>query len=188
MSELVELLFEDARERMDKAITHARSEFSSIRSGRASPELVERLSVEAYGVDMRLQELASVSIPEARQLLITPHDPANLDSIERSVRTSSLGLNPSSDGRALRLNFPPLTADRRKELVRVVRQMAEDGRISIRNIRRDIRKELEKAEKDSELTSDELARAEKELDQLTQQSEGAIDGALASKEEELMEV
>ena len=188
MSELVDLMLEDARDRMDKAIAHARSEFSSIRSGRAAPELVERLTVEAYGVPMRLQELASVSIPEARQLLITPHDPANLDAIERSVRLSALGLTPSSDGRALRLNFPPLTEDRRKELVRVVKQMAEDGRISIRNIRRDVRKDMEKAEKENDISNDELIRAEKDLDKLTQTSESGIDDALNSKEEELLEV
>jgi len=188
MSELTDLILEDARDRMDKAIAHSKSEFSSIRSGRAAPELVERLHVEAYGVGMRLQELASVSVPEARQLLITPHDPANLDALERAVRLSALGLSPNNDGRALRLNFPPLTEDRRKELVRVVKQMAEDGRISIRNIRRDVRKEMEKAEKGNEISNDELIRAEKELDRLTHASESSVDEALGSKEEELLEV
>lgn len=188
MSELADMVIEDAKDRMEKAITHSRSEFASIRSGRAAPQLVEKLTVEAYGVDVRLLEVASVSVPEARQLIVTPHDPANLESVERAIRTSDLGISPSNDGRSLRLNFPPLTEERRKELVRVVKKMAEDGRISIRNIRRDARKELESAEKDNDLSADELSRAEKDLDKLTQTSEASVDEALASKEEELLEV
>ncbi len=188
MSELAEMVIDDAKDRMEKAIAHSRSEFASIRSGRAAPQLVEKLSVEAYGVEVRLLEIASVSVPEARQLIVTPHDPANLESVERAIRTSDLGISPSNDGRSLRLNFPPLTEERRKELVRVVKKMAEDGRISIRNIRRDARKELESAEKDNDLSADELSRAEKDLDKLTQSSEASVDEALASKEEELLEV
>lgn len=188
MSEIAELILDDAKERMDKAVSHSREEFATIRSGRANPSLVEKLTVEAYGVDMRLVEMASISVPEARQLLITPHDPSNLESVERAIRTSDLGLSPSNDGRTLRLSFPPLTEERRKDLVRLVKKMAEDGRISIRNIRRDARKELESAEKDNQLSSDELNRAEKELDRLTQSSEATVDGALATKEEELLEV
>ncbi|MEL6982873.1 MAG: ribosome recycling factor [Actinomycetota bacterium] len=188
MSEFVELVLEDAKDRMEKAIAHSRTEFASIRSGRASPQLVERLSVEAYGVEVRLIEVASVSVPEARQLIVTPHDPANLEAVERSIRVSDLGISPSNDGRSLRLNFPPLTEERRKELVRMVKKMAEDGRISIRNIRRDVRKELESAEKDNDLSADELTRAEKDLDKLTQESEAMIDEALAAKEDELLEV
>lgn len=188
MSELVELVLDDAKERMEKACAHSRAEFASVRSGRAAPQLIENLTVEAYGVDMRLIEVASVSIPEARQLIVTPHDPANLEAVERSIRASDLGISPSNDGRALRLNFPPLTEERRKELVRLVKKMAEDGRISIRNIRREARKDLESAEKDNQLSEDELSRAEKDLDRLTQDSEATVDGALASKEEELLEV
>ncbi len=188
MSEFAELVLSDAQDRMDKAIAHSRSEFASVRSGRANPQLVERLSVEAYGVEMRLVEVASVSVPEARQLMVTPHDPANLEAVERAIRVSDLGVSPSNDGRSIRLNFPPLTEERRKELVRVVKNMAEDGRISIRNIRREARKDLENAEKDNQLSEDELARAEKELDKLTQSSEASVDSALASKEDELLEV
>lgn len=188
MNELVELVLEDSRERMDKAIAHAKAEFSSIRGGRAAPQLVERLTVEAYGVPMKMVELASVSIPEARQLLITPHDPANLEAIERSISMSDLGLNPSNDGRSLRLSFPPLTEERRKELVRMVRNMAEESRIAIRNVRRDGRKDLDGAEKDGQLSKDELGRAEDDLDKLTQASEKAVDAALDDKEAELLEV
>ena len=188
MSEFAELILADAGERMEKAVAHSRTEFSSVRSGRAAPQLVERLTVEAYGVDMRLQEIASIAVPEARQLLITPHDPGNLDSVERAIRTSNLSLSPSNDGRSVRLNFPPLTEERRKELVKIVKKMAEEGRVSIRNIRRDTRKELEGAEKDNQLSNDELARAERDLDRLTQSSEATVDGALATKQDELLEV
>ncbi len=188
MSEFVELVLEDAKDRMEKAIAHSRSEFASVRSGRAAPQLVERLPVEAYGAEVRLIEVASVSVPEARQLVVTPHDPANLEAVERSIRLSDLGISPSNDGRSLRLNFPPLTEERRKELVRIVKKMAEEGRISIRNIRRDARKELENAEKDNDLSADELTRAEKDLDKLTQQSEASVDEALSDKEDELLEV
>ena len=188
MSEIVDLVLEDTGERMGKAVAHTKSEFASVRSGRAAPQLVERLVTEAYGVPMKVIELASIAIPEARQLLITPHDPANLEGIERAIRSSDLGLSPSSDGRSIRLNFPPLTAERRKELVRLVKSMAEDGRIAIRNLRRDGRKDLEHAEKDGDLSSDELQRAEKDLDAITKASELAIDAALSDKEEELLEV
>ncbi len=188
MSELIDMVLEDAIERMDKAVAHSRTEFASIRSGRAAPALVERIPVEAYGVTMRIVELASISVPESRQLLVTPHDPENLEACERAIRTSDLGLSPSNDGRALRLNFPPLTEERRKELVRVVKKMAEEGRISIRNVRRDGRKELEGAEKDGELSSDDLNRAEKEIDKITHQAEAEVDAALADKEAELLEV
>lgn len=188
MSEIAEMLMADAEERMAKAVTRAKSEFASIRSGRAAPQLVERIAVEAYGVPMKIVELASISVPEARQLLVTPHDPTNLEAVERGIRASDLGLSPSNDGRSLRLNFPPLTEERRKELVRVVRQMAEDGRIAIRNIRRDVRKDLGSSESDGEMSKDELARAESELDGLTQAQEAQVDAALADKEAELMEV
>ena len=188
MSELVELVLDDAKDRMGKAVGHARTEFSSVRTGRAAPQLVERLTTEAYGVRMNVQELASISIPEARQLLITPHDPQNIEAIEKAIHSSDLGLSPSNDGRSLRLNFPPLTEERRKELVKLTKKMAEDGRIAIRNIRRESRKDLENSEKDKQISSDELERAEKQLDQLTQKSEAKIDSALADKEAELLEV
>jgi len=188
MSEFAELVLVDAKERMEKAISHSREEFASVRSGRAAPQLVEKLTVEAYGVDVRLLEVASIAVPEARQLTVTPHDPANLEACERAIRSSDLGIQPNSDGRSLRLNFPPLTEERRKELVRIVKKMAEEGRIAIRNIRRESRRDLEAAEKDSQLSADELSRAEKDLDKITQASEGKVDEVLASKEEELLEV
>lgn len=188
MSEIVDMVLEDAQERMAKAVGHTRTEFSGIRSGRAAPQLVERITVEAYGVEMKILELATVSIPESRQLMVTPHDPSNLEAIEKGIRSSDLGLSPSNDGRSIRLNFPPLTEERRKDLVRLVKKMAEDGRIAIRNVRRDARKDLEGAEKDGSFSSDDLVRAEKELDRITQDNEAAVDQALAEKEAELLEV
>lgn len=186
--ELIEMILDDAKERMDKAIAHARQEFSSVRSGRAAPQLVERIRAEAYGVQMAILELATISVPEARQLAITPHDPVNLDAVERAIRNSDLGLSPSNDGRSIRLNFPPLTEERRKDLVKLVKSMAESGRVSVRNVRRDARKDLESAEKDAQMSKDDLERAEKELDRLTQSAEAAIDEALGLKEAELLEV
>ena len=188
MSEIVDLVLDDARERMGKAVSHARAEFAGVRSGRAAPQLVERIPVEAYGAEMRVLEIAQVSVPEARQLLITPHDPAIVNSIEKAIRNSDLGLSPSSDGRSIRLNFPPLTEERRRELVRIVKNMAEEGRVAIRHVRREARKDLEGAEKGGEISADELQRAEKELDGLTHSFEREVDAALAAKEQELLEV
>ncbi len=186
--ELLELVFDDARERMAKAIEHTRAEFATVRTGRASPVLVERLMVDAYGVEVQMREVASFSIPEARQLLISAHDPATVPGIEKAIQNSDLGVNPSSDGRTIRLSFPPLTEERRREFVKVVRNMAEEGRISLRNTRRDARKDLDGAEKDGDISSDDHARAEKELDKLTHEHEAGIDAALADKEQELLEV
>jgi ribosome recycling factor len=186
--ELTGVIIDDTMEKMGSSVSYARSEFATVRTGRASSSLVERMIVEAYGVEMKLQELASFSVPEARQLLINPHDPANVEAIERSIQQSDLGLSPSNDGKTIRLSFPPLTEERRHELVRVVKSMAEDGKIKIRNLRRSARKELEDLEKDGDLSSDDLARANKRLDDLTHASENGIDEALNSKEEELLEV
>ncbi|MBK5224498.1 MAG: ribosome recycling factor [Acidimicrobiia bacterium] len=185
---MIELILDDADEKMDKAVQHARQEFASIRTGRASPALVERISVEAYGEDMSIQQLASFNVPEARQLLITPFDKNNLGAIEKAIQTSDLGLNPGNDGYSIRLTFPALTGERRKELVKVVRNMAEDGRIAIRNARRDARKELERAESDGDMSADDLQRAEKDLDKRTHAHEAEIDKALEQKETELLEV
>lgn len=186
--ELVELVLDDASDKMQRAVAHARHEFGSIRTGRAAPALVERLSVEAYGEEMAMQQLASFQVPEARQLLITPFDKNNLGAIEKALQHSDLGLTPSNDGHSIRLSFPPLTEERRKDLVKVVRQMAEDGRIAIRNARRDARKDLEAAQKDAEMSEDDLARAEKELDKRTHAYEAEITAALEQKETELLEV
>lgn len=186
--EIIELVLDDVDERMGKAVTHARQEFATVRTGRATPALVERLQVEAYGEELPLQQLASFTVPEARQLLITPFDKGNLGAIEKAIQHSDLGMNPSNDGHSVRLVFPPLTEERRRDLVKIVRQMAEDGKIAIRNARRDARKELDRAEKDGDLSEDDLQRAEKDLDRRTHAHEAEIDKALEQKEAELLEV
>lgn len=186
--EIIELVLDDSNDKMARAVAHARHEFASIRTGRATPALVERLTVEAYGEEMPMQQLASFQVPEARQLLITPFDKNNLAAIEKALQQSDLGLTPGNDGSSIRLSFPPLTEERRKDLVKVVRTMAEDGRIAIRAARRDARKELESAEKDGEMSEDDLARAEKELDKRTHAFEAEITAALEQKETELLEV
>jgi ribosome recycling factor len=185
--DITSMVIDEVRARMSKAVEHSRSEFSSIRTGRAAPALVEKIPVEYYGSDVPLQQLAGFSVPEARMLVISPFDKGAMPAIEKALRTSDLGLNPSNDGNNIRLSFPPLTADRRKEYVRIVKQMAEDGRIAIRNARRHGRQELEGFQKDGDLSEDELARAEKDLDKVTHAAEAEIDAALAHKEQELLE-
>jgi len=185
--ELVALVLDETADKMGRAVVHARTDFGSIRTGRAAPALVEKINVEYYGTDVPLQQLAGFSVPEARMLVITPYDKSSLAAIEKAIRQSDLGLNPSNDGVNIRLTFPPLTADRRRDLVRVVKGMAEEGRVAVRNLRRSGRHELEALEKDGELSEDDLQRAEKELDKLTHAQEAEIDQALELKERELLE-
>jgi ribosome recycling factor len=185
--DVTSMVIDDIRARMAKAVDHTRVEFSTIRTGRAAPALVEKIPVEYYGSDVPLQQLAGFSVPEARMLVISPFDKGAMAAIEKAIRQSDLGLNPSNDGNNIRLSFPPLTAERRKEYVRIVKHMAEEGRIAIRNARRHGRQELEGFEKDGDLSEDELARAEKELDKVTHAAEAEIDAALAHKEQELLE-
>lgn len=186
--ELIALVLEDARDKMHKAVEHARAEFSSVRTGRAAPALVEKIHVDYYGSEVPLQQIAGFQVPEARMLVISPYDKASLGAIEKAIQQSDLGLNPSNDGQVIRLTFPQLTAERRKELVRVVKGMAEDGRVAIRNVRRSARHELDALAKDNEATEDDVVRAEKELDKLTHAQEAEIDKALELKEQELLEV
>lgn len=186
--EMIRLVLDEVAEKMSKTVAHARQEFSTVRTGRASSALIERLPVEYYGQEVPLQQLASFSVPEARQLLVTPFDKSAMEAIEKAIRNSDLGLNPSNDGHVIRLSFPPLTEERRRDLVKLVRQMAENGRIGLRNERRHGRQELESLEKEGELSKDDLQRAEKELDQLTHAHEAEIDEALAVKEQELLEI
>jgi ribosome recycling factor len=178
----------DAMDKMEKAVEHVQSQFTSVRTGRASPALVERLLVEYYGSTVPLQQLAGFQVPEARQLIVKPHDRNTLTSIEKAIRDSDLGVNPSNDGVVIRLNFPSLTEQRRKEYVKVVKTMSEDGRIAVRNIRRDARKHLEAAEKAGVISEGELERAEKELEKVTHDHVDLIDRALGRKEQELLEV
>ena len=187
-TELIEMILTEASERMEKAVAHARHEFSTIRTGRPSPALVERIPVDYYGSEVPLQQLASFSVPEAQLLVISPFDKSSMEAIERAIQLADLGLTPSTDGVVLRLNFPPLTEERRKELVKVVKSMAEDGRVGIRNARRGARQDLDQLTKDGDASSDDVARAEKQVDELTHAGEEGINGALAQKEQELLEV
>jgi ribosome recycling factor len=185
---LIGLALEETRDKMHKAVEHTKTEFAAIRTGRASPALVERMKIEYFGSEVPLQQLAGFQVPEARTLVINPYDKGALKAIEKAIQSSDLGVNPSSDGQVLRLNFPQLNEERRKELVRTVKQRAEDGRIAVRNLRRQTRHELETLEHDGEISSDELERAEKELESLTHELVGEIDHLLAHKEQELLEV
>lgn len=186
--ELIELILEDAEESMDGAVAHTRQEFSGVRTGRATPVLVEKLPINYYGTDVPLQQIASFAVPEARLLVITPFDKASVEAVEKAIRESDLGLSPSTDGVVVRLSFPSLTEERRKELVKVVRGMAEEGRIAIRNTRRHARHDLEKLKKDGDAPEDSIDRAEKRVDEFTHGHEAQIDTALSTKEDELLEV
>ncbi len=178
----------EAIDKMERAVEHTQGQFSTVRTGRASPALVERMVVSYYGSDVPLQQLASFQVPEARQLIIKPHDRNTLAAIEKTIRDSDLGVSPSNDGVVIRINLPPLTEQRRKEYVKITKNMAEDGRVAVRNIRRDARKQMEAAEKSSEISADELERAEKELEKITHEHVDLIDKALGRKEQELLEV
>jgi ribosome recycling factor len=178
----------DAMDKMDKAVEHVQGQFGTVRTGRASPALVERLNVEYYGAPVPLQQLATIQVPEARMLMIKPHDRGALAPIEKAIRNSDLGVAPSNDGVVIRINLPQLTEERRRDYVKVVKNMAEEGRVAVRNIRRDARKHLEAAQKDGEISEDDLDRAEKELEKVTHEHVDRIDAALGRKEDELLEV
>jgi ribosome recycling factor len=188
MSELLDLVIEEHDEKMRKAVDHAKAEFSSVRTGRASSSLIEKLDVDYYGTNVPLQQLASFSVPEARLLVVNPFDKGSMPAIEKAIRNSDLGLNPSNDGVVIRLVFPQLTEERRKELVKRVKHLGEEGKVAIRNLRRAARHEFDVLQKEGDATEDEIARAEKELDKLTHSHEAEIDAALEHKERELLEV
>ncbi|MFM9172823.1 MAG: ribosome recycling factor [Acidimicrobiaceae bacterium] len=185
---MIEETLLDAIEKMGRAVEHVQAQFLGVRTGRANASLVEKLQVEYYGAFVPLQQLASFQVPEARMLVVKPHDRGSIAAIERALQSSDLGLSPSNDGVVIRLNFPALTEERRKEFVKVVKNMAEEGRVTVRNIRRDARKVLETAQKDGDISQDDLDRAEKELEQITHTTVEADDKAFARKEQELLEV
>jgi ribosome recycling factor len=176
-----------SKEKMAKAVEHTRSEFASVRTGRATPALVEKLAVDYYGTEVPLQQLAGFSVPEARTLVVSPYDRNAVGAVEKAIRNSDLGVNPSSDGTVIRLVFPPLTAERRKGFVKVVKHMAEEGRVAVRNLRRSARHHLEGLEREGDVSADEVDRAAKELDRLTASAVADIDSALEHKERELLE-
>ena len=185
---MVDLVMDDTRERMAKAIEHVRVEFANVRTGRASPALVENLLVDYYGAETPLKQLANFSVPEPRLLVVSPFDKGAMAMIEKAIVNADLGLNPSNDGVVIRLGFPALTEERRKSFVKIVRTKAEEGKVAIRGIRRHARQELETLEKDQGLPKDEIERLEKVLDKLTQDDVAKVDELLAHKEQELLEV
>ena len=185
---MIEDVLLEAIDKMERAVEHVQSQFSTVRTGRANAALVDRIVVEYYGSPVPLQQLAAFQVPEARTLVVKPHDKGAIAAIEKAIRESDLGLQPSNDGSIIRLTIPVLTEERRKEYVKVVKNMTEDGRIAVRNTRRDARKQLETSEKNSEMSKDELERAEKDLDKHTQDHVDLIEKALARKEQELLEV
>jgi ribosome recycling factor len=188
MSEMIDEVIADARDKMHKAVEHTLTEFGGIRTGRASPAFVEKLVIDYYGSEVPMQQLAGFAVPEARLLVIQPYDASSIKAIEKAIQNSDLGVNPSNDGKVIRLSFPPLTAERRKDYVKMVKHMAEEGRVAIRNLRRAARHELEGWEKEGEISSDELDRAEKELEKVTHAQIAEVDSALEHKEKELLEV
>ena len=185
---MIDELLADAMEKMAKAAAHAQEEFAVVRTGRANSALVEKLRVEYYGADTPLQQIASFSVPEARVLVIQPYDKSTMKAIEKAITNSDLGVNPNNDGAVIRLNFPPLTQERRKDFVKIVKAKAEDAKVAVRNVRRSVRTSLERSEKDGEISTDELKRAEKDLDKLTEEYVAEIERHLVHKEQELLEV
>jgi ribosome recycling factor len=178
----------EAEEKMDKAVEVAKEDFSAIRTGRATPALFNKVMVDYYGAPTPLQQLASFQVPEARTVIISPYDRASLNDIEKALRASDLGVNPSNDGVIIRIALPQLTQERRKEYIKIARTKAEDARVSVRSVRRRAKEELDRIVKDGEAGEDEGSRAEKELEQLTRRHVDVIDELLRHKEIELLEV
>ena len=184
----IEEFLADAKHRMDRSIEATVHEFNSIRTGRASPALLDRISIDYYGTATPLKSLASIAAPEARLLTIQPFDPGSMKGIERAIQESDLGLTPSNDGKIIRLPIPSLTEERRKELVKVVRRVAEDGKVAIRNVRRDVLQHLRELVVNGDVGDDEERRAEQQVQKVTDDHTKTIDDLLKAKEAEIMEV
>lgn len=181
-------IISEAEQKMARAIDYAKEEFAAIRTGRAHPAMFAKLTAEYYGTPTPIQQLASFQVPEARMILISPYDKSAMAGIEKAIRDSDLGVNPTDDGNVIRVTFPELTEDRRKEYIRLARNKAEESRVSIRGVRRNAKDDIDKLVKDSEVGEDEAARAEKQLDVVTRQHTDQVDELLKRKESELLEV
>jgi ribosome recycling factor len=186
--EMRDLVMDECADKMRKAIVHLQGEFAKVRTGRANSALVEQLKVDYYGAETPLIQLASFGVPEPRVLTISPFDKSSIKAIEKALQTSDLGINPSNDGAIIRLVFPELTEERRKELVKIVRNRAEESRVAVRNVRREARHDLEALEKDGDLGKDDLDRAEKALEKRTHEVVAEIDDLLKHKEAELLQI
>ena len=178
----------DAKRRMDKSIEATHHEFNSIRTGRASPALLDRITIDYYGTPTPLKGLASISAPEPRLLVVQPFDPGAIKNIERAIQESDLGLTPGNDGKVVRLPIPALTEERRKDLVKVVRRVAEDGKVAIRNVRRDVMQHLKELVVNGDVGDDEEHRGEQQVQKITDEHTKSIDDLLKAKEAEIMEV
>ena len=185
---MIKETIKEAEIRMKGAVQTLEEDLGGIRTGRASPALVERLHVEYYGMPTPLMQLATINIPEARQIHIRPFDAASIKAIEKAILASELGLTPNNDGKTIRLNIPPLTEERRRDLVKVVHSRLEESRVSVRNVRRDLIKDLREFEKEKMISEDDLKKAEEELQKLTDKYVQTIDAVGAHKEKEIMEV
>jgi ribosome recycling factor len=188
MSDLTDELIADARERMGKSVEATQNEFQSVRTGRASPAILDRVVVDYYGAATPLRSLATINAPEARLLTVQPFDASTMKLLEKAISDSGIGLNPSNDGKVMRLAVPELNEERRRELVKVARGIAEEGRIRIRTIRRDVMKDLKELKDEGEVGEDEEKRAEAEVQKVTDQRVGELDAALKVKEAEILEV
>ena len=185
---MIEQLLKETKERMDKAEASLQYELGSIRAGRANASLLDRIQVEYYGVPTPLNQLAQISVPEPRMLMITPYDKSSIKEIERSILQSDIGISPSSDGNVIRLVIPQLTAERRKDLAKLVGKDSENAKIAVRNVRRDAINELKKFEKDGEISEDDLHTYEKNVQEITDNSVTNIDTIASAKEDELLDV
>jgi ribosome recycling factor len=184
----VDELMQDATRRMDSSIEHTRSEFNTVRTGRASAALLDRITIDYFGTATPLKQLATINVPEPRMLTVQPFDPSTIKSIEKAIQESDLGLTPSNDGKMIRLPMPQPNEERRKELVKVVRKLAEEGKVAIRNVRRDVMHHLQELTKNHELGDDDERRAEERVQKLTDEHTKSIDELLKHKEAEIMEV
>ena len=183
-----DVLLDEAEERMTKSVDSCRNELATVRTGRASPHLLDRIIVDYYGADTPLKQLANVAATDARLLTLTPYDKNAIGLIEKAIQESDLGLTPSNDGNVIRLQIPDLTEERRREMVKVVHGVGESGKVSIRNVRRDVMNDLREMKKDGDIGEDDERRAESELQRLTDDAVNGIDDALKAKEAEIMEV
>ena len=185
---MIDELLQDARDRMAKSIEATKHELATVRTGRASPHLLDRVNVDYYGAQTPLPQLASFAIPEPRMVIVKPHDPSQLKAMEKAVRDSDLGVNPNNEGTQLRLILPPMTEERRREMIKVARHKGEEAKVAIRNVRRKAKDELDRLVRDGEVGEDDGRRAEKELDELTHKYVANVDEILKHKEAELLEV
>ena len=187
-SDLIDELLADARDRTGKSVESTRNEFGTVRTGRASPSLLDRIMVDYYGAATPLKQLATINVPEARLLTVQPYDQASIKAIEKAIMESDIGLTPNNDGRLIRMSIPELNEERRRDLVKVVRHIAEEGRVAIRNIRRDCMYDLRELKNEGEVGADDEKRAESELQKLTDGRISELDALLKGKEAEILEV